>query len=74
VPPTTTPAPRRLRLRKGMVGFTMPPGASTLVDGLVGTFLGSTRSEVLRFIVVSWIADHHAEIKQIIEGRSRRRI
>jgi hypothetical protein len=70
--PTTTPAPRRLRLRKGMVGFTMPPGAATLVDGLVGTFLGSTRSEVLRFIVVSWITDHHAEIKQIIEGRSRR--
>lgn len=60
-----TPAPKRLRLRKGMVGTTLPPGALALVDALAGTFLGSSRSEVLRFIVVSWITDHHAEIKQI---------
>jgi len=61
-------APKRPRLRKGM-GMTLPPGALAIVDSLVGTFLGSTRSEVLRFIAVSWITDHHAGIQQIAEGK-----
>ena len=52
------PAPKRARLRKGMVGLTLPPGALKIVDGLVGTYVGSTRSEVLRFIVISWIVEH----------------
>jgi len=30
------------------------------VDNLVGTLYGSTRSEVLRFIVLSWITEHYA--------------
>lgn len=45
----------------------MPPGAAALVDGLVGTFYGSTRSEVLRFMVVSWITEHHAAVRAVLK-------
>ena len=53
-------APRPLRLKSEQVALSLPPGAAALVDSLVGSFCGSTRSEVLRFIVVSWITEHHA--------------
>lgn len=62
--------PKRPRLRKRMVGCTLPPGALLLLDSLVGTFLGATRSEVLRFILLSWLTEHHTEVNQI--GASRR--
>lgn len=53
-----------------MVGCTLPPGALAILDSLVGTFLGTSRSELTRFIVVSWITDHHTEIKNIAEARA----
>ena len=56
----TTKAPKRQRFPKDMVGLTLPEGALVMVDSLVGTFFGSTRSEVLRFIVVSWICENRA--------------
>lgn len=63
--PTHQPAPKRLVPQKGMAGLTMPPGALAQIDALVGTFVGSSRSEVLRFIVVSWLVEHHTEINAI---------
>lgn len=62
---STKPAPKRNRLRKDMMGLTLHPAALAIVDSLVGTFIGSTRSEVVRFIVVSWITDHQTSIKDI---------
>lgn len=66
---TTAAAPKRPRPRKGMVGTTLPPGALALVDSLVGTFIGGTRSELLRYIVISWITNHYTEIKSIAGTR-----
>ena len=68
---THTPTPKRLRLKKGMVGHTLPPGVLVLVDSLVGTFLGNSRSEILRFITISWLTDHHAEINRIADQGNR---
>lgn len=48
-----------------MTGLTLPPGARALVDSLVGTFIGATRSEVLRFIVASWLTEHIATVEAI---------
>lgn len=62
---STKPAPKRNRLRKGMMGLTLHPAALAIVDSLVGTFIGNTRSEVVRYIVVSWITDHQALIKNV---------
>lgn len=67
--PTSMPAPKRLRLKKGMVGTTLPPGALALLDSMVGTFLGSTRSEVLRFITVSGLTDHIVVARDITKDR-----
>lgn len=67
--PTHTPAPKRPTPRKDMIGTTLPPGARELVDALVGTFIGRNRSEVVRFIICSWITEHHTGIKQIAESR-----
>jgi len=67
--PEAVPTPKFYRLRKGMVGTTLPPGALMLVDSLVGTFLGSTRSELLRFIVIEWLVTHHLEVKEIAESK-----
>ena len=58
-------APRTPRVNKDMVGVKLPPGAIAIVDSLVGTFLGATRSELLRFIVISWLADNMTEIAEI---------
>lgn len=72
MPPTHTPAPKKPRLKRGMVGTTLPPGALALVDSLVGTFIGGTRSEVIRFMVISWITGHIATIRELgkqYEGR-----
>jgi hypothetical protein len=49
--------------------LTLPPGALAMVDSLVGTFIGGTRSEVVRFMTISWISDHHAFIHQLGKGR-----
>jgi len=65
------PAPKHLRLRKGLVGTTLPPGALAIVDSLVGTYLGSSRSEVMRFIALSWITDHHLQLKTLAEQVKR---
>lgn len=62
-------APRPLRLKSASMATSLPPGAQLLVDALVGSFLGSSRAEVLRFMAVSWITDHHAAIKAIIESK-----
>lgn len=62
LPPSARKAPRTLRLKSEALSTSVPPGAAALVDSLVGTFYGSTRSEVLRFIVVSWITEHHAAV------------
>lgn len=51
--------------------MTLPPGALALVDDLVGSFLGANRSEVLRFIVISWLTEHHTGVKQLGENRSQ---
>jgi hypothetical protein len=59
------PAPKRPRRRRDMVGLTLPPGALALVDALVGTFVGSTRSDVLRYVVISWLTDHHAFVRDV---------
>lgn len=61
-PPSARKAPRPLRLKAEALSTSVPPGAAALVDSLVGTFYGSTRSEVLRFIVVSWITEHYAAV------------
>lgn len=53
-------APRPLRLKAVQASTNLPPVAGALVDNLVGTLYGSTRSEVLRFIVLSWITEHYA--------------
>ncbi len=58
-PPSAPKAPRPLRLKAVQATTTLPPGAGALVDSLVGTFIGSTRSEVLRFIILSWITQNH---------------
>jgi hypothetical protein len=63
----SAPAPKKPRRPKRMVGLTLPRGAQVLVDALVGSLLGNSRSEVLRFIVVSWITDHYAAIGQIMK-------
>jgi hypothetical protein len=47
------------------MGTTLPPGAQALVDSLVGTFIGGNRSEVLRFIVVSWLSDHWTMVLEV---------
>lgn len=65
----SAPAPKRLRLKSQAVTTSLPPGAQLLVDDAVGSFLGATRSEVLRFIVVSWLSDHHALLKSIGERK-----
>lgn len=62
---TITPAPRRSVPRKEHSGFTLPPGALAVVDSLVGTFIGATRSEVMRFMIVSWIVEHHVCVNEI---------
>lgn len=72
--PKPAPAPRKPRRPRGMVGCTLPPGALVLVDAMVGTFYGNTRSEVLRFITVSWLTEHIAAVSAItkdddLEGR-----
>ncbi len=59
-PPSAPKAPRPLRLKSQQAVTTLPPGAHALVDSLVGSFLGGTRSEVLRYIVLSWITEHYA--------------
>lgn len=59
-PPSAPKAPRPLRLKAVQATTNLPPGAGALVDNLVGTLYGSTRSEVLRFIVLSWITEHYA--------------
>lgn len=59
------PAPKRRTKPKGMVGATLPPGSLALVDSLVGTFVGNTRSEVLRFIVASWLTQNITLVGQI---------
>jgi hypothetical protein len=59
-PPSAPKAPRPLRLKAVQASTNLPPGAGLLVDSLVGTLYGSTRSEVLRFIVLSWITEHYA--------------
>lgn len=69
--PAHKPAPRTPRKRRSMVGYTLPPQALTLVDGLVGTFYGSTRSEVLRFITVSWLTTNIAAIREIAKDYER---
>jgi hypothetical protein len=61
-PPSASKAPRPLRLKSEALSTSLPPGAALLVDSLVGTFYGSTRSEVLRFMVVSWITEHHEAV------------
>ncbi len=60
-----TPAPKRNVRPKGMVGATLPPGALVLVDSLVGTFYGNTRSEVLRFIVASWLTQNITMVQAV---------
>lgn len=67
LPPSARKAPRRLRLKSEALSTSVPPGAAALVDGLVGTFYGSTRSEVLRFMVVSWITEHHAAVRAVLK-------
>lgn len=59
-PPSAPKAPRPLRLKAVAAATNLPPGAGLLVDSLVGTLYGSTRSEVLRFIILSWITEHYA--------------
>lgn len=73
--PTTrrNPAPRRLRLKHGVHGTTLPPGAGRMVDALVGGLLGATRSEVLRFIIVSWLTDHHGTVSALMNDGRRDR-
>jgi hypothetical protein len=70
-PPSAPKAPRPLRLKAVQATTNLPPGAGLLVDSLVGTIYGSTRSEVLRFIVLSWITEHHATAIAISESRRR---
>lgn len=71
--PTHTPAPKRLRLKNLQASTTLPPGAHALVDDLVGTFIGSTRAEVLRYIVVSWVTSNAVTARAIISDRDHRR-
>lgn len=59
------PTPKGQKKAKGMVGTTLPPGALYLVDSLVGTFVGNTRSEVMRFIVASWLTENLTVVKVI---------
>jgi len=33
----------------------LPWGAAAIVDDMVGTIYGQTRSEVIRFIVINWL-------------------
>lgn len=61
--PGHIPAPKRLVPAKNMVGTQLPEGATAIIDALAGSYLGKTRSEVLRFIVLSWITEHHVCIK-----------
>lgn len=64
---THTPAPKHLRLKSNGVATTLPPGALALVDSLVGTFIGNTRSEVTRYMVISWLTEHIAFVRDISE-------
>jgi len=61
----SAPAPRPLRKKSQSVTTSLPPGAQLLVDSQVGGLLGSTRSEVLRFIVVSWLTSNAASLAAI---------
>lgn len=53
-----------------MVGTALPPAAVALVDSFVGSFIGATRSEVLRFIVVSWLTEHHSLAQDLSAAKS----
>ena len=33
----------------------LPWGAAAIIDDMVGTIYGQTRSEVIRFIVINWL-------------------
>ncbi len=70
-PPSAPKAPRPLRLKSQQCTTTLPPGAHALVDSLVGTFYGSTRSEVARFIIVSWLHGSMASVTQVLEKQKR---
>lgn len=70
-PPSASPAPRPLRLKSNQVSTSLPPGAAVLVDALVGTFYGSTRAEVLRFIVISWITANHATVCAVAQPEKK---
>jgi len=59
------PTPKGRAKVKGMAGLALPPGSLLLVDSLVGTFLGNTRSEVLRFIVASWLTENITLVRDI---------
>jgi hypothetical protein len=65
MPPTHKPAPRTLRLKSDAVSTSLPPAATALVDSLVGTFYGTTRAEVLRFIVQSWLTTNIAAVSAV---------
>jgi hypothetical protein len=66
-------APKRLRLKSASMATTLPPGAQLLVDSMVGTLFGSTRAEVLRFMAISWISEHYAAVKQLVDASKEQR-
>jgi len=61
----TAVTPKIANKPKGMVGTALPTGSLALVDSLVGTFIGNTRSEVLRFIVASWLTQNITIVKAV---------
>lgn len=68
-PPSAPKAPRPLRLKSQQCATTLPPGAHALVDGLVGTFYGSTRSEVTRFIILHWLHSSIGSIAHVLDHK-----
>jgi len=48
----------------------IPPGCAFLIDDMVGTTYGETRSEVLRFIVINWTTEHIENIRRARRARN----
>lgn len=67
-----TTAPRKLRLKSISGTLTLPPGAMSLIDSCVGTYLGDTRAGVLRFAVLSWLLKNATKIPVKQDGLNRR--
>lgn len=48
----------------------IPPGCAFLIDDMVGTIYGETRSEVIRFIIINWTTENIQNIRRSRRARN----